>query len=155
MPKTVEMIVSLKVPDNTAITTLQTLQKIGFAKIKDIGRSDYYKFLIEGDAGRFKEKISKVDLLVNANKHSYNFFIANDKNFKILIKNIDDDGSGLLATLRDRLGFKNIKKVDKAILWSLAIEADEKESGKIAENAAKELLANEQYQEYTILQAIK
>ena len=149
--KTVEMIVGLKVPDNTAVTALQTLQKIGFNKIINVKREDYYKFLIEGDENKFKEKICKVDILVNANKHSYNFLIQKDTTTKILVKNINDDGSEILSTLKNRLGFKNIKKVEKAILWSLSIDADEKEARKIAEKAAKELLVNENYQEYEVL----
>ena len=151
MPKTVEMIVSLKVPDTTAITALQTLQKIGFNKIKDVKREDYYKFLIEGDEKRFKEEICKVDILINANKNSCDFSIKKDNTTKILVKNINDDGTGLLSTLKNRLGFKNITKVEKAVLWSLAIDADEKEARKIAEKAAKELLVNENYQEFEIL----
>ena len=145
------MIVSLKVPDTTAITALQTLQKIGFNKIKDVKREDYYKFLIEGDEKRFKEEICKVDILINANKNSCDFSIKKDNTTKILVKNINDDGTGLLSTLKNRLGFDNIKKVEKAVLWTLAIDADEKEAGRIAEKAAKELLVNENYQEYQIL----
>ena len=187
MPQTVEMVVSLKVPDTTAITALQTLQRIGFAKIKDVQRAEYYKFLIEGDADKFKNKICKVDILVNANKHLYDFSIKKNNNVKILVKstkiedrenqrfsvsqksksfsrdfrdtknpkdflvNINDDGSGILITLKNRLGFKNIKSVEKAVLWNLAIDADEKEARKIAEKAAKELLVNENYQEYSII----
>lgn len=150
MPKTVEMIVSLKVPDTTAITTLQTLQKIGFNKIKDVKRADYYKFLIEGDAEKFKDKISKVDILVNVNKHFFEFSIQKNADVNILVRNINDDGSGLLATLKNRLGFFNVKNVEKAMLWSLQIDADEKSSRKIAEQAAKELLVNENYQEYEV-----
>ena len=149
--KTVEMIVSLKVPDTTAITAHQTLQKIGFNKINNVKREDYYKFLIEGDIEKFKNQICKVDILVNANKHFFNFSIQKDNNVKILVKNINDDGSGILATLKNRLGFKNIKKVEKAVLWSLNIDSDEKEAKMIAEKAAKELLVNQNYQEYEIL----
>ena len=151
MPKTVEMIVSLKVPDTTAITALQTLQKIGFDKIKDAKRSDYYTFLIEGDAEKFRNQISKVDILVNANKHSCSFSAPKGNDIKILVKNINDDGNGILSILKNRLGFKNIKKAEKATLWSLMIDSDEKESRKIADKAAKELLVNENYQEYEIL----
>ncbi len=151
MPNTIEMIVSLKVPDTTAITALQTLHKIGFIKIRDVKRADYYNFLIEGDEAKFKEKISKVDILVNANKHSFYFSISKDNTLKILVKNINDDGTSLLSTLRNRLGFDDIKKVEKAVLWSLSIEAEEKEARKIAENAASDLLVNEHYQEYLIL----
>jgi len=151
MEKTIEMIVSLKVPDTTAITALQTLQRIGFDKIKGVKRADYYKFLIEGDEEKFKNQICKVDILVNANQHSYAFSVPKDSNVRILVKNINDGESGILATLKNRLGFKNIKNVEKAILWSMSIDADEKEAGKIAEKAARELLVNEHYQEFEIL----
>src|SRR3989344_3957461 len=151
MEKTIEMIVSLKVPDTTAITALQTLQKIGFDKIKGVKRADYYKFFIEGDEEKFKSQICKADILVNANKHSYDFSVKKDNTIKILVKNINDGESGILSTLKSRLGFTSIKKVEKATLWSLTIDADEKEAGKIAEKAAKELLVNEHYQEFEIL----
>ena len=142
---------SLKVPDNTAITSFQTLQKIGFNKIKDVKRHDYYKFSIDEDVDKFKNKISKADILVNANKHSYSFSITNNNDIIILVKNINDDCSSIFATLKNRLGFKGIKNIEKAILWRLSIDADEKEAKKIAENAAKELLVNEHYQGYLIL----
>lgn len=151
MPKTIEMIVSLKVPDTTAITALQTLQRIGFNKIKDVKRADYYRFLIEGDEEKFKNQICKADILVNANKHSFTFSIPKDSNVRILVKNINDGESGVLSTLKNRLGFKDIKKVEKAVLWSLSIESDEKEARNIAEKAAKELLVNEHYQEFEVL----
>ena len=148
--KTIELIVSLKVPDTTAITALQTLQKLGFNQIKDVQRADYYNFLIEGDEEKFKEKISKVDILVNANKHSFDFSVKKDNTIKLLVKNINDGGSSLLSTLKNRLGLDNIKKAEKAVLWSLAIDAEDKEARKIAEKAAKDLLVNEHYQEYVI-----
>ena len=151
MQKIIEMIVSLKVPDTTAITALQTLQKLGFKQIKEIKRADYYKFLIEGDIEKFKNEICKVDILVNANKHSYDFSIQKGDSINILVKSINDDGSGILSTLKNRLGFKNIKNVEKATLWGLGIDSDEKEARSIAEKAAKELLVNENYQEYEIL----
>jgi phosphoribosylformylglycinamidine (FGAM) synthase PurS component len=149
--KTIEMVVGLKVPDNTAITTLQTLQKIGFNKIREVRREDYYKFLIEDGGKKFKDEICKVDILVNANKHYYDFSIKKSNSIKILVKNINDDGSGILSTLKSRLGFKNIKNAEKATLWSLTIDADENEAKKIADRAAKELLVNENYQEFMIL----
>ena len=149
MPNTIEMIVTLKVPDATAITALQTLQRMGFSRIKGLKRAEYYKFQVENDLEKFKQQISKVDILVNANKHFYDFSVKDNNNIKILVKNTDDDGSGLLSTLKNRLGFKNIKKVEKGTLWSLDIDADN--PAKIAESAAKDLLVNEHYQEYVIL----
>ena len=148
---TVEMVVSLKVPDTTAVTALQTLQKLGFNRIHDVKRSDYYKFLIEEYADKFKEKIRKVDIIVNVNKHFFEFSIQKSADIKILVKNIDDDGNSLLSILKSRLGIKGIKKAEKSTLWSLKIDSNEKEARKIAERAAKELLVNENYQECSIL----
>jgi phosphoribosylformylglycinamidine (FGAM) synthase PurS component len=150
MPNTIEMVVGLKVPDNTAITALQTLKKIGFSRINDVRREDYYKFIVEGDDKKFKDKICKVDIMVNANKHYFDFSIKRD-NVKVLVKNINDDGSGIASTLKNRLGFREIKKAEKGTLWSLSIDADKKESVKIAEKAARELLTNENYQEFEII----
>lgn len=149
--KTIELIVTLKVPDTTAITALQTLNKLGFSKIKDLKRYFYYSFDVDGDEEKFRDKISKVDILVNANKHSFDFGIKNDGFVKVLVKNTDDDGSGLLSTLKNRLGFDNIKKAESAVIYGLKIDADEKEAKKIADRAAKDLLVNEHYQEYRIL----
>ena len=151
MPKTVVMIVSLKVPDTTAFSAMQTLKNIGFDKIKDVKRDDYYKFSIEGDDGKFKGKINKVDILVNANKHLCTFSLKKDESVKILVKNINGNQSEILLTLKNRLGLNEIKNVEKAVLWSLAIDAEKTQARKIAEKAARELLVNENYQEYLIL----
>ena len=149
--KTIELVVSLKMPDTTAITALQALQKLGFKKIKNVKRYFYYKFTIDGNEEDFKNKISKVDILVNANKHSFDFEIKKEDYIKIMVKNTDDNGSGLLSTLNNRLGFSSIKKIESGVIYGLQIDADAKESKKIAEKAAKDLLVNENYQEFTII----
>ena len=149
--KTIEMIVGLKVPDTTAITTLQTLQKLGFSKIKDVKKEDYYKFFIEGSENKFRENISKVDVLVNANKHLYSFEVKKDESVKISVKNINESNEGLLMTLKKRLGFKELKSIEKYTLWSLFIDEKSNEAVKTANKAAKDLLINEHYQEYKIL----
>ena len=152
MLKTIEMLVSLKMPDSTAITALQTLKKLGFEKIKGLKRFDYYKFSVEGDLEKFKEKISKADIIVNANKHLFDFSVKKEKGSKLLVKNTDDDCTGLLSVLKNRLGFKSIKKIEKGVLWSINSDADSKESIKISEKAARGLLANENYQSFSVIQ---
>ncbi|MEK6942646.1 MAG: hypothetical protein AABX00_01125 [Nanoarchaeota archaeon] len=142
--KTIELIVSLKVPDTTAITALQTLQKLGF-KIKSLRRANYYKFSVEGDSSKFKEEIKKVDILVNANKHLCVFSMEKSNDSRILVKDIDDSNEALLSTLNHRLGIKGIKSIEKGTLWSM-------DANKVvAEKAAKELLANEHYQEFKVM----
>ena len=85
----VEMFVSLKVPDNVAITAFNTLKRMGYDKLKNLERSDYYKFNIKDNAEDFKERISNADILVNANKHKYNFELNNEKTNNKKIKNKD------------------------------------------------------------------
>lgn len=151
MEHTVEMIVSLKVPDATAYTALKTMQKLGLAKVMDARRADYYKFWIGDDEEKFRQRISKVDVIVNANKNSFEFALKNDSCINMLIRNLDDNCSSIQNILKKRLGFKSISKMERAKLWSLKIDANENESRKIAEKAAKELLVNENYQSYEVI----
>tara|TARA_Y100000310_G_scaffold70474_1_gene66155 strand:- start:14032 stop:14508 length:477 start_codon:yes stop_codon:yes gene_type:complete len=155
----VEMFVSLKVPDNVAITAFNALKRLGY-KLKKLERSDYYKFDVNGNVEDFKGKISNTDILVNANKHKFSFSIKNNninnkkqnKNNKIiniLVQDLDN-GNGLLKTLKERLGFDNIKKLEKGILWSMYF--DKKVNGKkTAIDITKNLLMNENYQKYKVL----
>lgn len=157
---TIEMFVSLKVPDNVAITAFNTLKRMGY-KLKELERSDYYKFDAEGDVENFKKQISNTDILVNSNKNKCNFGLDNDKNSKkqdknsnykkinVLVQDIDN-GSSLLSTLKERLGFTNIKKVEKGVLWTMYFDK-KLQTKKIAVDITKNLLMNENYQKYKIL----
>ena len=157
---TIEMFVSLKVPDNVAITAFNTLKRMGY-KLKELERSDYYKFDAEEDVENFKKQISNTDILVNSNKNKCNFGLGNDKNSKKQDKNSNykkinvlvqdlDNGSSLLSTLKERLGFTNIKKVEKGVLWTMYFDK-RLQTKKIAVDITKNLLMNENYQKYKIL----
>ncbi len=151
----IEMFVSLKVPDNVAITAFNTLKKMGY-KLKELERLDYYKFDISGDEKKFKDEISKVDIVVNANKHKFSFSTeANNKNndykkINVLVQDLDN-GSGLLSVLKERLGFKNIKKIEKGVLWAMHFKKDA-DAEKNAVDITKNLLMNESYQKFKLLQ---
>lgn len=154
----IEMLVSLKVPDNVAITAFSTLKRMGYADLVKLERSDYYKFDISNDAEKFKKEISNVDILVNANKHKFSFSLEktknNDKNkahrkINVLVQDLDN-GSGLLPTLRERLGFDNIKNMERGILWALYFEKAA-DAEKIATDITKNLLMNGNYQKFRIL----
>ncbi|MDP3766137.1 MAG: hypothetical protein Q8R04_06510 [Nanoarchaeota archaeon] len=152
---TIEMFVSLKVPDNVAITAFNTLKKMGYDELIALERSDYYKFEISGDEKKFKDEISKVDILINANKHKFLFSIEKNKDNKNSIVNVLvqdlDNGSGLLSVLKERLGFKNIKKIEKGVLWAMHFKKDA-DAEKNAVDITKNLLMNENYQKFKILQ---
>ena len=148
---TIEMFVSLKVPDNVAITAFNTLKRMNY-KLKKLERSDYYKFDVKNDVEDFKKQISNVDILVNSNKNKFLFSIQknsiSNKKINILVQDLDN-GSNLLTTLKERLGFNNIKKLEKGILWTMYF--DKKADKKIAVDITKNLLMNENYQKYKVI----
>ena len=145
----VELFVGLKIPDTTAITTLHTIEKMGYKEVKKVKREIYYKFDIEGDAEKFSKKIGKVDILVNANKNKYTTEIEKEEGtIHILVKDNDDKCEGLLHTLQQRLGLTEIKSMEKGVLWTLYIDSEQKQ--KIAEEIGNRLLHNENYQEMKI-----
>ncbi len=151
-----EMIVSLKAPDNAAITAFNTLKRTGY-KLKKLERSDYYKFDVKDNVENFKKQISNTDILVNSNKNKFSFAMEeNNKNQKNNIKKIDilvqdlDNGNNLLSTLKERLGFINIKKLEKGILWTMHFDK-KSNAKKIAVNITKNLLMNGNYQRYKII----
>ncbi len=150
--KEIELFVKLLIPDNIAITTFHTLQRMGYSKLKKIERYDYYKFFIGNEyESDFVEKIKKTDILVNANKHNASDKINRSKNEKIniIVQSIDDDCKGLLSTLKERLGFNEINKMEKGVLWSLYIDSEDYK--KTAKEIADKLLHNENYQKIKIV----
>ena len=157
----IEMFVSLKVPDNVAITAFSTIKRMGDNQLKKLDRLDYYKFDVKNNIDKFKKQISNVDILVNANKHKCSFELGSNnkkdaknkkdyyKQVNILVQDLDN-GSGLLPTFRERLGFDNIKKLEKGTLWTMHFGKDTN-AEKIALSITKNLLMNENYQKYKII----
>ena len=141
----VELFVGLKVPDTTALTAKQTMHRMGYKNVKKVVRETYYRFTIEGDAKAFEKKISKVDILVNANKNTARFSAQEEKGVvAVLVK--DSGGEGLLSTLNDRLGLSEIVSVEKGVYWALSIDGSKKD----AEAIGKELLSNKHFQDVEI-----
>jgi phosphoribosylformylglycinamidine (FGAM) synthase PurS component len=141
----VELFVGLKIPDTTAITTFHTLEKLGY-KIENVKREMYYKFDIDGDIDKFSKKIGKVDILVNANKNKFSTKLEKEEGaIYVLVKDRGDKCKGLLSTLRDRLGLKEIKSMEKGTLWMIYVDSVD-----TAKEIAKKLLYNENYQEMVL-----
>lgn len=148
-----ELFVGLKVPDNVAITAFHTLERMGYRELKKLERLEYCKFDFSGDVKNFQRKISQADILINANKHKFSFSLekTNENNkINVLVQDLDD-GNSLLAILKERLGFTNIKKMERGVLWAMyfrnIINAKEK-----AIEIAKGLLINENYQKFKLLE---
>jgi len=153
-----EMFVSLKVPDNIAITAFNTLKRMGYDQLIKLERYEYYKFKIKDNVKKFRKQISNIDILINPNKHKFSFSIHNkaiknkNNNFNkinVLIQN-KDKGSELLLILKERLGFKNILKIDKGVMWTMYFDKIIQGSD-LATDITKNLLMNDNFQSYTII----
>ena len=141
----VELFVGLKIPDNTAITALHAIERMGY-KIGKLKRENYYNFEIDGDENSFSLKIGKVDILVNANKNKYSTALAREEGaHHVLVKDSDDKCEGLIKSLH-KLGFPEIKSMQRGVLW--AIYSDSSDTSK---EIAEKLLYNRHYQEIEIL----
>jgi phosphoribosylformylglycinamidine (FGAM) synthase PurS component len=114
-------------------------------KVDKLKREIYYKFNIDGEQDKFIKKISKIDILVNANKNKFHNKLEKQDATYILVKDTDDKCGGLLHTLQQRLGLKEIKSMEQGVLWTL--NTDEKTAKEIADK----LLYNENYQEIKLL----
>ena len=151
---TIKLFVALKIPDTTAITAFHTLERLGYKELRHLDREEYYEFVADTDIEIFMEEIVKVDILVNANKHSATIIKAEDERhdegvIKVLVKNSGDNASGLLSILKNRMGFSNIKDMKKGILWKMKIESPNPKT--IAQKITTDLLCNEHYQEFEII----
>lgn len=150
------MIVGLKVPDTTAKTALQAYKDQGLKEVCNVHRWTYFEFEHDGESKAFANKISKVDILVNANKNNFKIFASKDELrnevFKgmagVLVSEINDKAEGLVHTLRDRLGIIEVKAICRGVLWGLEISGDKHDA---TERAAKNLLYNPHYQTYEVL----
>ena len=143
----IELFVELTIPDAVALTTLRCLERMGFSNVKGLKRYEYYKFQADRD---ISSELSKVDILVNVNKHKCKDVRPAERgHIYILVQNIEKD-AGLLKTLHQRLGFTGIKEAQKGTLWGLDIEAADEEKRVIAENIARRLLVNKHYQTCTL-----
>jgi len=165
MTTVVEIIVEFKIPDTTAITTYHLLYKLGYKNLRKLSRMEYYRFSIAGDFREFTNKIVKVDVLVNANKHNYfiqknvlsaKHFLGDDLSIGgimpilVLVKN-DIPDKGVLSVLKNRLGFEQIKRMEKGILWGLYFdEGDNNSTMNISREIARRLLVNENYQSFEV-----
>ena len=150
----IEMFVSLKVPDNVAITAFNTIKRMGFKELKGLERSDYYKFEITNDIESFKKQIGNTDILVNSNKNKFSFSLEKNKNsdykkINVLVQDLDN-GSGLLSILKERLGFTDIKKLEKGVLWTMHFDK-KTNAKKVSMDITKNLLMNENFQRFRLI----
>ncbi|MFW6273120.1 MAG: hypothetical protein ACOC2U_05015 [bacterium] len=144
----IKLLVGLKIPDTTAITTFRTLTEELNFNIQSLKRYTYYEFEIDQtklekqDIDKLKNKIANTDILVNSNKNTSIICEEFDNSLQgksVIITELKEDNLALIKTL-EKLGFNNIISIKKGVLWSY--EADTE----TIKNATEELLYNKHYQ---------
>jgi phosphoribosylformylglycinamidine (FGAM) synthase PurS component len=139
----VELLVSLKIPDVTALTAAGSLRRrLGFAqRLADLRRADYYR--LEVDAETEKSALALITQLaqrtnhfVNPNKHMFTTRIAAPRlnppkkkggyEVEVVVTDAEGDRAGDLeqALASDPLAEGKIKAVHAGVLWTLTLKTD-------------------------------
>jgi hypothetical protein len=179
--RTIELVVSLRVPDVVAATALRALkERLDFDKtLHGLRRHDYHRLRIDnGDESRAQKLayalIEKTTTFVNPNKHSYSIKLDDRylvpvksapklpdgvRNVRLLVLPDDDeDRTGAVNMLRRKLEEPAVSSLSSGVLWELFIRADDDRRARnialdiaVARERTKGLLLNPHYQRYEIL----
>jgi len=170
----VELMVSLKIPDVTALTAANALRRrMGYAAtLKQLRRADYYRLdlaLADPEAALelAKELAERTNLFDNPNKHVYELRVLAARGeqvgsedgayaLNVLVTDpADGSGEGMLAALRGRLGYGDrVQGLLTGTLWTMVLAAESPERARqMAEDIAvtkarsQGLLMNPHFQE--------
>jgi phosphoribosylformylglycinamidine (FGAM) synthase PurS component len=147
----IELFVKLKIPDVTAGTARNTLQRrLGYADVlRDLQREDYWALTVEAeseDAARAfgVELAERTNVFVNPNKHTYRLNVRSSQEseerevsssplpsgepipVRVLTGFLGDASASLTQdALQGRLGYGQvIQGVERGTLWTLTLNAD-------------------------------
>jgi len=170
---TVELVVSLKIPDVTALTAGNAIRRrLGYEGVLSaLTRADYYRLDLDVDDRDAAEALTReiaegTNLFVNPNKHIYELRFPEDRGANanvngewlvnvLVISPDDSSGEGIRGSLNGHLGYPQVTGVQTGVLWSMRVKADsENEARKVAESITvtraqdQGILMNPHFQEY-------
>jgi len=148
--QTVELLVSLKIPDVTALTAASSIRRrLGYAEaLKELRRSDYYSLDLNTTDPQAANELAhelaeKTNLFVNPNKHSYEVRSPQDRGggptptdglWRVEVLVTDAEGAqadDIQQALTHRLGYsEQVIAVRRGILWTLLLAADNAEQAR-------------------------
>ncbi len=148
--QTLELLVSLKIPDVTALTAASAIRRrLGYDEVlKELRRSDYYSLDLNATDplaanGLAQELAEKTNLFVNPNKHSYEVRSPQDRGggptpqeglWRVEVLVTDAEGAeadDIQQALTQRLGYsEQVTSVRRGILWTLLLTADSAEEAR-------------------------
>jgi len=171
----VELVVSLKIPDVTALTAGNAIRRrLGDEDVlSSLTRADYYRIDLDVDDREAAEALvsemaEETNLFVNPNKHVYELRnpesrgeAANDDGewlVNVLVTSPDDSsGEGIASALNGRLGYGDVSAVETGVLWTMQIVADNEEAARevaesitVTRSQSQGILMNPHFQEYEL-----
>lgn len=174
-PFTLHLFVWLVIPDSTAMTTRQVLHRLDFASLAAVHRCARWRMTFEGPPADWQEladRLRRVDVLVNANKHRAAVHLDSDPAVPPLpplvprpregthavwlavTSPFDPRAEHVGAILRDRLGFDRLSACAVDDLWRLDICLETRQACRaVAERAARTLLVNPEFQQLEVIDA--
>ena len=139
----IELLVTLKIPDVTALTAANTLRRrLGFAeRLVGLGRADYYRLEVDAEsepaaADLVTELAQRTNHFVNPNKHAFRVRPfsprvnppATEGVFEVeaLVTDAEGDRSADLeqALAAEPLAGGQVKAIHTGVLWILGLKAD-------------------------------
>ncbi len=169
----VELVVSLKIPDVTALTAGNAIRRrLGYEDVLNaFTRADHYRLDLdvsdrEAAAKLVREIADETNLFVNPNKHVYELRFPEDRGananvdgewlVNVLVTSPDDSsGDGIRSALNARLGYEQVSAVETGVLWTMRIKAgteeqarDVAESITVTRSQSQGILMNPHFQEY-------
>ena len=170
--QSVELLVTLKIPDVTALTAANALRRrMGYAEaLARLTRADYYRLELAPDgAGEAvdlaTELAEQTNQFVNPNKHMYEVRAGGHEAApevegrhvaQVLVTDPEDGSAeGMLAALQGRLGYAGkVNGLLRGVLWTVELNCGSREEAlRIAREIAvtrtrtEGLLMNPHYQE--------
>ncbi|HEY3396979.1 MAG TPA: phosphoribosylformylglycinamidine synthase subunit PurS [Armatimonadota bacterium] len=172
----IELLVTLKIPDVTALTAANTMRRrLGFAeRLVDLQRADYYRLEIDAESeqaalDQVTDLAQRTNHFVNPNKHSFAVRVATTRmtppsrgdayEVEVLTTDAEGDRSAdlELALANDQITSGRIKAVHTGVLWTLWLRAESPQEAlglarELAVTRARDhgLLANPHFQEVRI-----
>lgn len=146
----------LSIPDAEAATVKNTLvRRMGFGDVlADVKKERLFSIDVDsGDPQELARAFARE--LVNENKESHKVLIDTLRfegayvPVKVALHIEDGEAISTRDLLRNRLGFKNVKAVEKATIWKLYLKGENRE--RVAKEIAERLLINPHKDSYEIL----
>jgi phosphoribosylformylglycinamidine (FGAM) synthase PurS component len=171
----VELVVSLKIPDVTALTAGNAIRRrLGYEDVLSaLNRADYYRIDVDVDDREAAEALvsemaEETNLFVNPNKHVYELRSPDERGkgagddgewlVNVLVTSPDDSsGDNIASALNGRLGYGEVSAVETGVLWSMRIVADSEDKARevaesitVTRSQSQGILMNPHFQEYEV-----